>query len=319
MLDKTANIFIVGVQKAGTTSLHDYLSSHPEIRGAEPKEPGFYVKHGNEQGVRRLVSGTTPLAVRPYASVQEYEKAFGGDTGARWRLDSSTVYFQSAFARTLMAQRCPAARIIICLREPVARAHSAYNWAVKEGWETAASFEEALALEEQRRRDGYWFSYLYTDTSRYSDRLEAWRATFPSCKIVLFDDLQRDPLGVVNDVLTWLDLERFDTVPTAPKNPSGRDQGPLAKRLRQVATRDGAERGQLARLAKVVLGERLTRRAKQRVVEGLDRRLTPPPKLAAATRERLAPMFDADRRRLEEITGRDLSAWRQARRGDARV
>jgi len=37
------NFIIVGATKAGTTSLDFYLSLHPEIQMARPKEPRFFI------------------------------------------------------------------------------------------------------------------------------------------------------------------------------------------------------------------------------------------------------------------------------------
>jgi hypothetical protein len=40
--EKIPNLFIVGAPKCGTTSLHYWLSQHPEIFMSEPKEPKFF-------------------------------------------------------------------------------------------------------------------------------------------------------------------------------------------------------------------------------------------------------------------------------------
>jgi hypothetical protein len=263
------------------------------------------------------LSGTTDLAELTYASIEEYVSTFADAGSAAWRLDSSTPYFQSAFTREQIARLTPSARIVICLREPVARAYSAYNWAVKEGWETAPTFEAALALEAERRDQGYWFSYLYSDTSRYSARVVAWQERFRDCKVVLFDDLCADPLATTNDVLAWLDLEPLAELTASVKNPSGLDRSPIAKGLRRLANRSRNERGPAGRMVRAVLGDLGARRLKQTVVERLDRRLTAPPPLADETRARLAVTFTDDIARLEDLLGRDLSAWRLNRAGFA--
>ena len=35
------NLFIVGFAKCGTTALHEYLSTHPNVHPSFPKEPHF--------------------------------------------------------------------------------------------------------------------------------------------------------------------------------------------------------------------------------------------------------------------------------------
>ena len=36
------NFFVIGAQKAGTTSLYEYLRQHPEIYMSPVKEPGYF-------------------------------------------------------------------------------------------------------------------------------------------------------------------------------------------------------------------------------------------------------------------------------------
>jgi hypothetical protein len=41
---RTPNLFIIGAMKSGTTTLHEYLDSHPEIAMSRIKEPGYFVE-----------------------------------------------------------------------------------------------------------------------------------------------------------------------------------------------------------------------------------------------------------------------------------
>ena len=38
------NLFIIGAMKSGTTSLHEYLDTHPQIAMSQEKEPGYFVE-----------------------------------------------------------------------------------------------------------------------------------------------------------------------------------------------------------------------------------------------------------------------------------
>ena len=38
------NLFIIGAMKSGTTSLHEYLNTHPQFAMSETKEPGNFVE-----------------------------------------------------------------------------------------------------------------------------------------------------------------------------------------------------------------------------------------------------------------------------------
>lgn len=72
------NLLIIGAMKSGTTSLHDYLSKHPEVFMSEPKEIHYYDSLNNLTKEKYLsyfktgkkVVGTTP---------QNYTKAHHKD------------------------------------------------------------------------------------------------------------------------------------------------------------------------------------------------------------------------------------------------
>lgn len=42
-MKKRVNLFLVGAMKSGSTTLHEYLSQHPDIFMSEEKEPGYFV------------------------------------------------------------------------------------------------------------------------------------------------------------------------------------------------------------------------------------------------------------------------------------
>ncbi len=48
--------FIIGAPKAGTTSLHNYLSEHPQIQMSAVKEPNFFAPHLNPVDEQRRIS-----------------------------------------------------------------------------------------------------------------------------------------------------------------------------------------------------------------------------------------------------------------------
>ena len=54
------DLLVPGAGKSATSSLHDYLGSHPEIFMSQPKEPHFFVKA--ERFFR--VSAKVPLVTR---------------------------------------------------------------------------------------------------------------------------------------------------------------------------------------------------------------------------------------------------------------
>lgn len=103
--------FIVGAQKCGTTSLFSYLDSLEGFVGSKPKEVHFFDRD------ERFEKG-----------FEWYERKF------RLGFKSSNLYFEASptyLFKENVAQRIydyqPDAKIIILLREPIARAYSAWN------------------------------------------------------------------------------------------------------------------------------------------------------------------------------------------------
>lgn len=101
---------IVGAQKAGTTSLHNYLSQHPRLVGSKPKEIRFFDRDFNFKKGRRW-----------------YQNHFKPKKKSRIYFEATPEYLYRKFAANRIYELYPTTKIIILLREPVSRAYSAYN------------------------------------------------------------------------------------------------------------------------------------------------------------------------------------------------
>lgn len=303
------SLFILGVQKAGTTSLHDLLAQHPEIAAASPKEPNHYIKTGADWPMV-LANGATAMSELPYVSDEDYAAIFAPDEATHYYLDSSTGYFPYDEALDTIAAQCKDARIIVVLREPVSRAYSAFNWARKVGWEPIESFEQALDAEPARRAENYWFSYWYATHGLYADRIAAVRKRFPEARFILFDDIRSDAAAVCTDIFDWLGLPPAE-VQQLKSNPSGLDRGRLRRKLRSLVTMRRSEQGVLAGLVRAIVPAGLLRMVKRRITGKLDSEVVAPERLDPALKAKLAAQFAEDIVRTEKLLGRDLSAWKQ--------
>lgn len=303
------SLFILGVQKAGTTSLHDLLAQHPAIAAANPKEPNHYIKIASQRPMV-LASGATEMEALPYFKAEDYAATFGEpDAAARYFLDSSTGYFPYDEALDAIGSHCTEPRIIVVLREPVSRAYSAYNWARKVGWEPLPSFEEALAEEDRRHAQGYWFSYWYRRHGEYAARIRAVTERFAKVRFVLFEDLATDPQSVCSELFAWLDLPHH-SIAKVSANKSGSDTTAMRRALRRFATLRREDQGALLQSLRKIVPPALLARIKRSLVRSLDASAAPPPPLAPETRAQLAVQFRTDIAEVEHLIGRDLSAWR---------
>ena len=127
-------VVLAGVRKSGTTALWHQLKAHPEICPASVKEPQYFcLQNYNESGPRRW-----------------YQDLFG-DGDHTYRLDASTMCFTAKGAACRISQVDPQARVIVLLREPVARTYSSYLHMAKQIPQAETrSFQKVLDSLEAR-------------------------------------------------------------------------------------------------------------------------------------------------------------------------
>jgi LPS sulfotransferase NodH len=264
----------VGPQRTGTTWLHTVLAGHAGLpRGV--KEPQFFDRHYHK-------------GIAWYAAHFSHCRV-GCQIG-----EIAPTYFHSPQARRRIASTIPDCRIICTLRDPVERVYSLYKLMRQYGW-TRASFEEALERHAEM-----------LDSSRYGTHVGDWLELFgrEQVLVMFYEDLKTDPDGYLTAVCSFLGIAK-------PRSTS------VVKRVNESAP--AARYYHLARLSQAVADWLRSHRAYP--VISVAKRLglrelvfgggesVPPvdPALAVRLRARLTPEVE----RLEELVGRDLSAWRQ--------
>ena len=105
---------IAGVQKGGTTALSAFLSNHSQVSFAAKKEVHFFDRKSNAN--KKIESYLNSFQTWNYT-----QSIFPPVVG-----ESTPFYIASRFACKRIAQEIPNVKIIILLRNPVARAYSEY-------------------------------------------------------------------------------------------------------------------------------------------------------------------------------------------------
>lgn len=190
------NFLIVGTMKSGTTTLRDYLGTHPEVYLA-PGEVQFFADdelYGRGLGW--------------------YESQFAGAGAARFIGEKCGTYCYYPRAAERLHSHLPNAKLIWLFREPIARAYSNYWHAVSRGKERL-SFEDAVAREPTR---GPWRSYL--QRSRYVDQVRNLLALYPREQMyfALFEDLASSPLSVLSGICRFLGVAPLESVSSQRSN-----------------------------------------------------------------------------------------------------
>ncbi len=196
-------LFIVGVPKAGTTSLFSHLASHPQIRGSIPKEPHYFLPAGHYLNPP-LQYGNDPLV--------KYLKIFQQSSSSMpsIKLEGTTEYFRFPEIAKNINSTFPNSKILISLREPISRLISWYQMGMYYGWAPSSlSFgdfaEEMLNWNEQKHPG----TRLLLEEGNYSRYLPEWLQTFGTdrIKVIWFDDFKNDARTVVSEILGFIGLD----------------------------------------------------------------------------------------------------------------
>lgn len=219
------NVFLVGAVKAGTTSLAAYLERHPAYLPAYTKElmylqelPGLI---GNE-AIHPML-GTVwgrydpdrPLGYRKFFPlISEMRKTANETRSPAATGDHSPFYLYCPVALRRIREIAPEARVIVLLREPVARAyadftmHRARNPLETRGFEQAVD-DELAGRPAPGGGEGFRTRYLYKST--YAPHVRRCQEVFPRDQLLILssDDFFRRDLTaeVMRRVFRFLDLE----------------------------------------------------------------------------------------------------------------
>jgi len=201
---------IVGVNKAGTTSLFHALSSHPDITPSKVKETHFFdpIKYGE-----------------PMPSLETYSRFFPQSGTAPVVLEATPGYYYGGapLARSL-AQALPGVKIIVVLREPGQRAFSWWRFC-RSGLllDPELSFDDylqrcaELGMSPESSRELVGWRAL--SGGMYSRYLPHWQEVFGDRLLVMFhDELVADATAAVHRVCRHLGIVPTASVPRRQDN-----------------------------------------------------------------------------------------------------
>lgn len=291
------NFLVIGVGRSGTTSLHSYLSQHPQVFMSTRKEPHFFQFGEPEQ---------TPLDFPPRPSAVQtltaYQALFSGATNQKAIGESSVSNFRRRACHRIH-HYLPRGRFICLLRQPVDRQYSAFLLFRKIGTEPMASFPEACRREAQRypQHEVQELS-VYGGAAWYVERLRDWFAQFDRQQfyVGLFDDFKADPASLMRTIYAFLGVDdSFAPGVSRTHNASYVVRHPALQRFLQHDSL-------LKRLGRPLLPATTRHRIHRKLLDW--GRTAPPPLNSQLRRDMTAAQRD-DILRLQDLIGRDLSRW----------
>jgi len=197
---KLPNLIILGVTKAGTTSVFAALAEHSDICGSSTKET--YV--------------LTPARFGGVVELEQYSKVFSHFGSEKYLMESTPSYFYgSSTIADVIATQLPGAKLLLVLREPAERCYSLFRFnQSRHQLPTEMTFAEYLGqcrlLGERPEQSRDLHPYRGLTGGRYSHYIEPWLGSFTNSglRVAFFDDLRRDPTAFLRGTLEWLNLSQ---------------------------------------------------------------------------------------------------------------
>ncbi len=184
------SFLIIGAQKAGTTSLYEYICRHPSVTPAFTKELHFFDLH-YEKGLS-WYRAHFPRASR--ASIAE-----GDQHCLPVRGESSPYYLFHPLVAPRVAACVPKIKLIVVLRNPTEKAISHYVHERKLGFEhrelLVALREEQVTIAREERNlttiRGYRSfehqHHSYLSRGLYAEQLRRWMQHFPRESLLILE------------------------------------------------------------------------------------------------------------------------------------
>lgn len=196
------NLFLIGVNKAGTSWLYSLLDQHPAVFMAEEKELYFFGETGRDEE-------------RP-PDLEAYHRHFPFDDNHQYYGDATVMYYRSADVAAQIQRYNPEAKILAIVRDPIDRLQSQYRYHKQIGiLEEETTLAAALDGRDPK---------LVND-SHYEETLPPYEEQFGPGQfmVVSLEQGRSEPEALWSELQEFLDLPPapFPSLENRPENPTG--------------------------------------------------------------------------------------------------
>ncbi len=218
---KKPNFFLVGTVKGGTTALHRYLTSHPQVYVSPIKEVNYFSKdaihpehfsadyrHDIDIDIEKYLCGDRkhPVHIAHVTDEITYHKLFDdvNDEIAVGEMSLSYLLYDGV-AEKIKSYNGDA-KILMMLRNPVERAFSQYIMNLKQGKILADNFLEEIKKDAKAAPAGWGANHQYLYIGKYYKQVKNYLEVFPrdQVKILLYDDYIAAPEEILREMFTFL-------------------------------------------------------------------------------------------------------------------
>ncbi|MEM6252081.1 MAG: sulfotransferase [Cyanobacteria bacterium P01_D01_bin.156] len=289
---------MIGVQKAGTTSIYNYLKQHPQVYMSPVKETGFFERDWEvaPEKVQRVKKNGI-------ITWQQYQKLFDQANEQHIALGeaSPNYMFHYRSSAEQIQRRLPQAKLIAILRDPVQRACSDYLMNLRD----AIGKQTPLAEQVRSRGDS---SYVLLKGKYYAP-IKHFIEVFGRSQVdvFLYDDLRQDARGFMRTLYQSIGVSADFVANTSKQAQTA--QVPKSRRLNRLLKTQNPIRNIATGMMQIVPTDlRHQLRAKLINLNSQDKsqaRFTDEDMIL------LRQYYRDDILQLQDLLQRDLSAWLQ--------
>lgn len=314
------NFFVIGAAKCGTTSIHNYLSQHPQIFMSAIKEPNFFAFEGEEVNFKGFADNDN-LPVkdpgdydncryrRTITDINAYKNLFKNSAGKIAIGESSPCYSYIPKASERIKHHVPHAKLIAILRDPVDRAYSQYKSMIRYSHEPL-DFLSAIEAEQNRIYDNWAPTYHYKSRGFYYKHLKRYYDIFDKnqIRVYLFENFSRYTADVLRDLFTFLEVDNTFIPDLTVKHNVGSEQIILKnKTINDFLVKKSMIKSALMHITPDIFISMLKKRILKHNTDYAKNIVKS--RLPVETRMRLISEYHEDITQLQELIGRDLSHW----------
>ena len=293
---KYPNFLIIGVQKAGTTSIYNYLGQHPQVYMSPIKETNFLEKDWEKVGKEQSLYNSNGID-----TWEKYCQLFAGAKDEIALGEASPNYlfhYKSSVERIL--KYVPEAKLIAILRNPIERAYSDYLMHIRD------EIGEQLSLKaeiELRPRSSFLLKKGF-----YSTQLQYYFEHFDKSqiKIYLYDDLKANSVKLMQDLYKFIGVDNSFYPDMSEKVQTA--QIPKSRLVNKLLRKQNPVRSFVAKNLKLFLPEAQRQKLRSQLIK-LNSDGKEKAKLSQEERKLLQDLYQEEIVSLQELIGRDLSSW----------
>lgn len=288
------DIFIAGSQKSGTTSLKETLNATGFFNTHEIEEFTYFV---NTDERRKNIEDV-------------YSQYFDSNDVSKLTLAKNVSLMLEHNAILTLKKVNPDCKVIILLREPVARAYSSFWYCRRVGWERQSSFSQAMRYKfENYNNDIERRNCNYINQSCYNRHLDKVFSVFPRNQVLIlpFEMMKSDEHEFYRNVSNFIfnNETKIEVKASRVSNGSARSRSVLVSSIIRSKI-------PFSNKIKSILPASIVRNVKsiKQLLIKLNETKFIPPKIEENDREEFMDLLDEDLYPYLRRIGFDLSYWK---------